>query len=77
MADINSMFCSVLLREVKKELKAAGIKVPSLSTVRHKSGNSVQFEVWRRDIGSCGWFTAYNASEAKYKYLATLLPKEE
>jgi hypothetical protein len=65
--------CNGMLAAVKRDLRAAGIKIPQLVTIRYKSGNNTQYDVWDKAEGHKAWISAYNAAEAKYKYLATLL----
>lgn len=75
MSNINTIFTRIALASIKKDFRDAGLKVPVLTTIRYKSGNNLQFDVWRRDIGSCGFFSAYDAADAKYQYLSRLLRK--
>lgn len=73
--NVNAVFTRLMLANVKREVKKEGVKVPRMTVIRHKAGNILQFEIWT-DAGSQGWFSAWDANEAKAKYLQTLLPAE-
>ncbi len=67
--DVNACFTSLELSEARSECKRHGIAIPlKIFTFRYGK----QYEVWSGHV-LLGIFKAYNASEAKAKYLSTLI----
>jgi hypothetical protein len=68
-------FCNALLRATRADCHTLGIHIGKLSTIRHKSGNDAQFEIWQ-DSTNHGWISAHCAAEAKFLFLCGLIQKD-
>lgn len=67
-------FCKACLASVKQECKGHGIHIGRIITMRHASGNNLQFEIWQDGVNH-GWISAHCSADAKFKFLCELLDK--
>ena len=74
--DPNVTFTSILLSNIREEAKQAGVEVPKgLTTMRPAvGGTNPYYEVWADNCLGLVWQgNAYNASDAKAKYISELI----
>ena len=77
MKDVISAFTGSVLKVVREEIKKAGIKVGKLTTWSDRLRTNPYYEVWEDGKSYYVWCgSAYNASDAKTKYLLSLLAKQ-
>ena len=77
MDDANRAFSGLCLKIAREDVRKAGIKVGKLTTWCDKARTNPWYEVWEGDKTYPVWQgSAYDANEAKSKYLSSLLPEE-
>jgi len=77
MDDANRAFSGLCLKIAREDVRKAGIKVGKLTTWADRNRANSWYEVWEGDKTCSVWQgSAYDASEAKSKYLSSLMPDE-
>ena len=75
---IDTDFCRILLAETRRELREAGIAIPTgLACMKlAMGGNNPYYEVWRTGHGLVWSGSASCAFEARANYLGTFLEED-